>query len=40
MTITPNELAAELDVSAKSIRAYLREEYPEHEYGARFSDRA
>lgn len=36
MTTTPNELADELDVSAKTIRAFLREEYPEHELGARW----
>ncbi|MEY9850620.1 hypothetical protein ABH923_000298 [Leifsonia sp. EB41] len=36
MTTTPNELADELDVSAKAIRAFLREEYLEHEHGARW----
>ncbi|MET3567768.1 hypothetical protein ABIC47_003277 [Leifsonia sp. 563] len=36
MTTTPRELEAELDTSAKSIRALLREEYPEHEHGARW----
>jgi hypothetical protein len=36
MTTTPRELAHDLDVSAKTIRAYLREEYPEHEHGSRW----
>ena len=36
MNTTPNELADELDVSAKTIRAFLREEYPEHELGTRW----
>lgn len=36
MTTTPNELAAELDVSPKTIRAFLREEYPEHKHGTRW----
>lgn len=35
MTTTPRELEDELDMSAKTIRAFLREEYPEHEHGAR-----
>jgi hypothetical protein len=33
---TPRELEDELDVSAKTIRAFLREEYPDHEHGARW----
>jgi hypothetical protein len=36
MTTTPRELEDELDISAKTIRAYLREEYPNHEHGARW----
>lgn len=36
MTTTPNELADDLDVSAKTIRAFLREEYPAHELGTRW----
>lgn len=30
------ELQDELDVSAKTIRAFLREQYPEHQHGARW----
>jgi hypothetical protein len=33
---TPRALEDELDVSAKTIRAFLREEYPDHEHGARW----
>jgi predicted transcriptional regulator len=36
MTTTPREIEEELDVSAKTIRAFLRGEYPEHEHGARW----
>ncbi|CAM5531287.1 hypothetical protein LSHI6S_00022 [Leifsonia shinshuensis] len=36
MTTTPRELEDELDVSAKTIRACLREQYPDHEHGARW----
>jgi DNA-binding XRE family transcriptional regulator len=36
MTTTPSELAHDLDVSAKTILAFLREEYPEHKLGARW----
>jgi hypothetical protein len=36
MTTTPRELEDELDVSAKTIRAFLREEYPDHEHGSRW----
>ncbi|MGO4535092.1 hypothetical protein [Leifsonia sp. 2MCAF36] len=36
MTTTPRELADQLDVSAKTIRAFLREEYPDHEHRARW----
>jgi hypothetical protein len=36
MTTTPRELSDQLGVSPKSIRAFLREEYPEHEHGARW----
>ncbi|WP_314145955.1 hypothetical protein [uncultured Leifsonia sp.] len=36
MTTTPRELEDELQVSAKTIRAFLREEYPEHDHGARW----
>ncbi len=34
MTTTPRELEEELDVSAKTIRAFLREEYPDHDHRA------
>lgn len=34
--MTPRELRDELNVSAKTIRAFLREEYPEHQLGARW----
>lgn len=36
MTTTPRELENELDVSAKTIRGFLREQYPDHERGARW----
>lgn len=36
MTTTPGELADELDVSAKTIREFLREEYPDHPRGSRW----
>ena len=36
MTTTPRELEDELQVPAKTIRAFLREEYPAHEHGARW----
>lgn len=36
MTTTPGELEEDLDVSAKTIRAFLCEEYPEHELGTRW----
>lgn len=36
MTTTPRELADELDVSAKTIRAFLRVEYPDHAHGSRW----
>lgn len=36
MTTTPRELADELDVSAKTIRAFLRVEYPDHPHGSRW----
>ena len=36
MTTTPRELEDELQASAKTIRAFLREEYPAHEHGARW----
>ncbi len=36
MTTTPRELEDELDVSARTIRAFLREQYPDHESGARW----
>jgi len=33
---TTNELAEELDVSAKTIRSFLREEFTDHVHGARW----
>jgi predicted transcriptional regulator len=30
---TPNELALEVGRSPKTVRAFLREEYPDHELG-------
>lgn len=36
MATTPNELADDLDISAKTIRAFLRAGYPEHELGTRW----
>jgi hypothetical protein len=36
VTTTPGELQDELDVSAKTIRAFLRERYLEHQHGARW----
>ncbi|WP_285117332.1 hypothetical protein [Leifsonia sp. fls2-241-R2A-40a] len=36
MTTTPNELAEELDVSAKTIRRFLREEFADHVHGTRW----
>lgn len=35
-TMTPNELAKQLDVSPKTIRAFVREQYPEHEKNTRW----